>query len=50
MSNRRCPPPYRGKVNRDPNSQRLWLTSPVEQRERILGALSRVVAQQLAHT
>ena len=41
-------PPRRGKVNSHPNSQQLWVTFPVELRERILSALTRVVAQQLA--
>ena len=42
------PPPRRGKVNSHPNSQQLWVTFPIELRERILSALTRVVAQQLA--
>jgi hypothetical protein len=42
------PPPRRGKVNSHPNSHQLWMTFAVELRERILGALTRVVARQLA--
>jgi hypothetical protein len=41
-------PPRRNIVNRHPNSQQLWVTLPVTQRERILSALTRIVAQQLA--
>ena len=41
-------PPRRSKVSRQSNPQRLWVTFPVEQREQILRALTRVVAQQLA--
>jgi hypothetical protein len=48
MSKRRCPPPRRSKVNRQPIPQRLWVTFPIEQQQRILSALTRVVAQQLA--
>ena len=40
-------PPRRRKVFRQPVAQRLWVTFPVEQQERILSALTRVVAQQL---
>ncbi len=40
-------PPRRRKVNSHPNSQQLWVTFPVELQERILSALTRVVAQQL---
>ena len=36
ISNHRRPPPRRGKVNSHPNSQQLWVTFPVELRERIL--------------
>ena len=48
MSNRRCPPPRRSKISRRPNARRIWTTLAVEQRERILSALTRVAAQQLA--
>ena len=42
------PPPRRSRVTGHPAVQRLWMTFPIEQRERILSALTRVVAQQLA--
>ena len=41
-------PPRRSKVTRQPIPQRLWVTFPIEQRQQILSALTRVVAQQLA--
>ena len=48
LSNGRCPPPRRSKPCCIPNPHPLWVMLPVGQRERILGALSRLVAQQLA--
>ena len=41
-------PPRRSEVNRQPIPERLWVTFPAEQQQRILSALTRVVAQQLA--
>ena len=47
ISNHRCPPPRPiGRVG--PLAPRqFWLTLTIESRERILGTLSRIVAQQL---
>src|SRR5271166_4962021 len=42
------PPPRPLRVARPLNPRQLWLSLTVESRERILGTLSRVVAQQLA--
>ena len=36
ISNHRRPPPRREKVNSHPKSQQLWVTFPIELRERIL--------------
>jgi hypothetical protein len=41
-------PARRGNVSRQPIPHRLWVTFPVERRERILSTLTHVVAQQLA--
>jgi hypothetical protein len=46
----RCPPPRSISRARILVPRRFWLTLAVESRERILGTLSRVVAQQLAAT
>ncbi len=43
-----CPPPRSINRARPLLPRQFWLTLTVESRERILGALSRVVAQQLA--
>jgi hypothetical protein len=48
QSNGRCTPPRRTKPSCDPSRHPLWVTLPVSQREQILGALCRLVAQQLA--
>ena len=42
------PPPRPIRAARPLNPRQLWLSLTVESRERILGTLSRVVAQQLA--
>ena len=47
LSNGRCSPAPQQAVLH-PQSHPLWVMLPVGQRERILGALSRLVAQQLA--
>jgi hypothetical protein len=44
-ANRRCPPPR--KLPRPSNPSQLWLALPAENREHILNALSRVVAEHL---
>ena len=41
-------PPRRSRVTCQFIPQQLWRALPVEQRERILGALIRAVSQQLA--
>ena len=47
IPNHRCPPaPDRSSPSLVP--RQFWLTLTVESRERILGTLSRIVAQQLA--
>ena len=46
--NSRRPPPRRNEPSCVPNHDPLWVILPVGQRERILSALSRLVAQQLA--
>ena len=47
VPNHRCPPRARS-VKPSPGSAQLWLKLTDESRQRILGTLSRVVAQQLA--
>ena len=47
IPNHYCPPPRPIGRARPQVPRQFWLTLPVESRERILGALSRVVAQQL---
>jgi hypothetical protein len=46
-SNRHCPPPRPSRPKRLSNPGQLWLALPAENREHILNALSRVVAEQL---
>ena len=47
IPNHRCPPPHPiGRVG-PLVPRRFWLTLTVESRARILGTLSRIVAQQL---
>ena len=41
-------PPAPDQGSPSPQSAQLWLSLTVESRERILGTLSRIVAQQLA--
>ena len=48
IPNRHCPPPRPIGRARPLVPRRFWLTLTVESRERILGTLSRIVAQQLA--
>jgi hypothetical protein len=48
IANHRCPPPRTIGRARPLVPHQLWLTLTVEARERILGTLSRLVAQQLA--
>ena len=48
IRNHRCPPPRPIGRARPRVPRQFWLTLTVESRERILGTLSRVVAQQLA--
>jgi hypothetical protein len=48
IRNHRCPPPRPIGRARPLVPRRFWLTLTVESRERILGTLSRIVAQQLA--
>jgi hypothetical protein len=43
-----CPPPRPSGRARPLVPRQFWLTLTVESRERILGTLSRIVAQQLA--
>jgi hypothetical protein len=45
-ANHRCSPPRR--LPRPSNPSQLWLALPTENREHILNALSRVVAEHLA--
>ena len=47
-TNRRCPPPRPRRLTRPSNPSQLWLALPAENREHILNALSRVVAEHLA--
>ena len=47
IPNHRCPPAPIGRARRLVPRQ-FWLSLTVESRERILGTLSRIVAQQLA--
>jgi hypothetical protein len=47
IPNHRCPPPRPIGPARRRVPRQLWLSLAVESRERILGALSRIVAQQL---
>jgi hypothetical protein len=46
-SNRPCPPPRPNRLKRPINPCQLWLVLPAENREQILTALSRVVAEHL---
>ena len=48
IPNHRCPPPRSIGRARPLVPRQFWLTLTVESRERILGTLSRIVAQQLA--
>ena len=48
IPNHYCPPPRPISRARLLVPRQFWLTLTVESRERILGTLSRVVAQQLA--
>ena len=48
IPNHRCPPPRPTSPVRPLVLSQLWLNLTVESRERILGTLSRIVAQQLA--
>jgi hypothetical protein len=48
VPNPRCPPPRPIGRARLLVPRQFWLTLTIESRERILGALSRIVAQQLA--
>ncbi len=48
IRNHRCPPPRPIGRARPRVPRQFWLTLTVESRERILGTLSRIVAQQLA--
>ena len=48
IRNHRCSPPRPIGRARPRVPRQFWLTLTVESRERILGTLSRIVAQQLA--
>ena len=48
IPNHHCPPPRPIGRARPLVPRQFWLTLTVESRERILGTLSRIVAQQLA--
>ena len=48
IPNHHCPPPRPIGRARPLVPRQFWLTLTVESRERILGALSRIVTQQLA--
>jgi hypothetical protein len=48
IPNHRCPPPRPISPARPLVLSQLWLNLTVESRERILGTLSRIVAQQIA--
>jgi hypothetical protein len=48
IPNRRCPPPRPIKPARRLVPRQLWLNLTDESRQRILVALSRIVAQQVA--
>ena len=48
IPNHRCAPPRPIGRARPRVPRQFWLTLTVESRERILGTLSRIVAQQLA--
>ena len=48
ISNRRRPPPRPLRLIRPSNPSQLWLVLPADNREQILNALSRVVAEHLA--
>ena len=48
IPNHHCPPRARSGRARRLVPRQLWLTLTVESRQRILGTLSRIVAQQLA--
>ena len=48
IPNHRCPPPRSIGRARLLVPRQFWLTLTIESRERILGTLSRIVAQQLA--
>ena len=48
IPNHHCPPPRPIGRARPLVPRQFWLTLNVESRERILGTLSRIVAQQLA--
>jgi len=50
IPNSHYPPPRRNKSNGHPAARQLWGTVPAEHQERILGALIRVIALQLAKT
>ena len=47
IPNHRCPPPRSIGRARLLVPRQFWLTLTIESRERILGTLSRIVAQQL---
>jgi hypothetical protein len=47
ISNRRRPPPRSLKQKRPSNPSQLWLVLPADNREQILNALGRVVAEHL---
>ena len=48
IRNHRCAPPRPIGRARSRVPRQFWLTLTIESRERILGTLSRIVAQQLA--
>ena len=48
IPNHLCPPPRPSGRARPLVPRQFWLTLTVESRERILGTLSRIVAQQIA--
>jgi hypothetical protein len=48
IPNHLCPPPRPSGRARPLVPRQFWLTLTAESRQRILGALSRIVAQQLA--
>ena len=48
IPNHPCPPPRPSSRARPRAPRQLWLTLTAESRQRILGTLSRIVAQQLA--